>query len=970
MTHRDSDLELPDSEDEDAQAHSAGEECEEAATTSGRGIAEQDGDEDSPTQDQLRERKAANIRALLDNSLQVSRKALLPKVLSVQGAELALRAPFKSPHPNAPARSEALQRKLMKRRVFVPWGSKKSLSVFTPLPTPPPAAQPAVEADEGPEPEPLVLWEPPKGDEGTPVAVDRMLTKWLRPHQREGVAFMFECVAGLRKFDGHGCILADDMGLGKTLQGITLLWTLLQSGHALLGGLPLAKRVIICCPTSLVNNWDSECIKWLKGRVCTLPLCESSREDVVQSIAQFLSPRNPFQVLIVSYETFRLHAEKFRGEGACDLLICDEAHRLKNDQTLTNKALDSLACRRRVLLSGTPMQNHLDEFYAMVSFTNPGVLGAPSQFRRHFEAPILAGREPDADDATQARGAERSAELSAIVNDFILRRTNTLLSAHLPPKVVEVVCCRMTEMQAGLYTHFLTSNAARRLLSGQKAARVLSAITALKKLCNHPKLIYDAMHARSAGGGESGSGKEGGGGPDGFEDCGRFFPPGLFDDGRPGRGRAAWPPGWPALSGKFAVLAAMLERLRPTGDRIVIVSNYTQTLDLFSQLCRDRGYPVLKLDGSTTINKRQKLVKLFNDPAERQFVFLLSSKAGGCGLNLIGGNRLVLFDPDWNPANDKQAAARVWRDGQKKRVFVYRFLATGTIEEKVFQRQLSKEGLQTVVNNSGKAGDASGSGGGAAAESAGMSANLMSAEELRDLFSLRQHTLSDTYDSMCGDDGDGGGSGNEGGSCVEVCRAQVGAPAEEDLQSWGQHSSTETVPDEVMRYIGCQLPGVVSFVFSCQVDGKPLEHEAPLAPLAASTPPPIRPQLAAYTPAGTPALARPEDPAEKPRGAASTPGLRGISLVERGSQGAMSAPMTRQPLAALNVQRSEPLGAGSAAKRGRGVGNPTGPSPPSSEGCAAKRTRGGVDPAGLVTLSPVAAGTWPDSDDNDDAFVH
>jgi len=180
---------------------------------------------------------------------------------------------------------------------------------------------PARQPDEGPEPVPLVLWEPPDGAEGGPVAVDRMLTKWLRPHQREGVQFMFECVAGLRKFDGKGCILADDMGLGarrprchrahgawddsqkkfrhgkpchvpgfpahrvpagrdsrmlsslcgraragKTLQGITLLWTLLQGGHALLGGAPLARRVIICCPTSLVNNWDSECVKWLKAR--------------------------------------------------------------------------------------------------------------------------------------------------------------------------------------------------------------------------------------------------------------------------------------------------------------------------------------------------------------------------------------------------------------------------------------------------------------------------------------------------------------------------------------------------------------------------------------------------------------------------------------------------------------------------------------------------------------------------------
>ena len=156
-------------------------------------------------------------------------------------------------------------------------------------------------------------------------------------------------------------------------------------------------------------------------------------------------------------------------------------------------------------------------------------------------------------------------------------------------------------------------------------------------------------------------------------------------------------------SGKFLVLARLLDYLRAnTTDRIVLVSNYTQSLDLFQAFCRERcvicfpavqahgthvaprrRYPALRLDGSVTISKRQALVKQFNDMSANQFAFLLSSKAGGCGLNLIGGNRLVLFDPDWNPANDKQAAGRVWRDGQKKRVFVYRFLSSGTIEEKV-----------------------------------------------------------------------------------------------------------------------------------------------------------------------------------------------------------------------------------------------------------------------------------------------
>jgi DNA repair and recombination protein RAD54 and RAD54-like protein len=192
------------------------------------------------------------------------------------------------------------------------------------------------------------------------------------------------------------------MGLGKTLQGVALIWTLLQSGHEALGGSPVCKRAMIVCPTSLVNNWDSECKKWLQvsfkacrcecnsaseidsdcslishpyhcplwrlnvlgrvqGKIRSLPLCESSRDDVIHSVKEFLSKRRPYDVLIVSYETFRIHAGLFAKGESVDLLVCDEAHRLKNDETKTNKALDSLTCRRRVLLSGTPMQNHLDE---------------------------------------------------------------------------------------------------------------------------------------------------------------------------------------------------------------------------------------------------------------------------------------------------------------------------------------------------------------------------------------------------------------------------------------------------------------------------------------------------------------------------------------------------------------------------------------------------------------------------------
>ncbi|CAG9464127.1 unnamed protein product [Pedinophyceae sp. YPF-701] len=783
-----------------------------------------------------RARREANIRAMLDDDIQVERKSIMPKLLTIAEGERILRSPFVNPQTGSATMSKSLKARLHVSKLFVPWGSKSKFAVPAPVNASTSSgsdeaikkAEPAEDVDVNP----LRLWAPPEGVPGNTADVDPMLTKWLRPHQREGVSFMFECVTGIKGYGGQGLILADDMGLGKTLMGISLTWSLMNNGHELLGGDPIAKRAVIVCPTSLVSNWASEFVKWLQGRCKTLPLEDASADEVASSIEQFLHPRRPYHVMIVSYETFRKHAHRFERPGTCDLLICDEAHRLKNPGTQTNRALSAMDCKRRVMLTGTPIQNHLDEFYAMVSFANPGVLGDPGEFRSRYEAPILAGREPGAPDDVAELGRKRTEELSALVNQFILRRTNALLSEHLPPKVIQVVCCKLTAMQELLYDHFLQSKAAKQLLAQSRAAAAgadvpkaknaagaLPAIDGLKKLCNHPKLIFDGI--------VSGKGR----GQDatvGFDGAEVYFQGCKYGDGRAGgRGMEE---GWEADSGKMAVLARMLHALwTRTKDRIVIVSNYTKTLDLIQELCRQKGYPQVRLDGTMGVKKRQKLVVEFNDPHKPQFVFLLSSKAGGCGLNLVGANRLVLFDPDWNPANDKQAAARVWRDGQRKRVFEYRFLSAGTIEEKIFQRQLSKEGLQQVVGG-GTGGAVGGEGEG---EGGGNDANrsLFSLAELQDIFT-RKETRSDTYDSVVCEtrarapsdeaidvdapqaEAAASDAGGGAGTPAEVLKEQDGTPTMEDLKKWGHHSRVATVPDEVMQEVGD-----VSFVFTCEVSG-------------------------------------------------------------------------------------------------------------------------------------------------------
>ncbi|KAI9658667.1 MAG: DNA-dependent ATPase protein rad54 [Bathelium mastoideum] len=420
-------------------------------------------------------------------------------------------------------------------------------------------------------------------------------------------------------------------------------------------------------------------VKWL-GKDAVTPFAidgKASKEELTQQLRQWAiaSGRSITRpVIIVSYETLRLNVDELKNTPI-GLLLCDEGHRLKNGESQTFTALDSLNVQKRVILSGTPIQNDLSEYFSLLNFANPSYLGTRQEFRKKYEIPILRGRDAAGSDADRQRGDERLAELLALVNKFIIRRTNDILSKYLPVKYEHVVFCNLASFQKDLYNYFIQSPEIKSLLRG-KGSQPLKAIGMLKKLCNHPDLL-DL--------------------PTDLPGSEALFPSDFVPKDARGRDRDVKP--W--YSGKMLVLDRMLARIRrDTNDKIVLISNYTQTLDIFEKLCRSRSYGCLRLDGTMNVNKRQKLVDKFNDPDGPEFVFLLSSKAGGCGINLIGANRLVLFDPDWNPAADQQALARVWRDGQKKDCFVYRFISTGSIEEKIFQRQSHKQSLSSCVVDS------------------------------------------------------------------------------------------------------------------------------------------------------------------------------------------------------------------------------------------------------------------------------
>ncbi|KAF8197967.1 RAD54B protein [Pholiota molesta] len=492
-----------------------------------------------------------------------------------------------------------------------------------------------------------------------PVVVDPILSRKMRPHQKQGVSFLYECVMGLRKHEGQGCILADEMGLGKTLQTISLVWTLLrQNPYA--APLPTVQKVLVVCPVSLINNWKAEFHKWLGRDRVGILTCDKNNNAI-----DLFGRSKVYEVLIIGYERLRTTIPPI------GLIICDEGHRLKSANNKTAGMFKALGTRRRVILSGTPIQNDLGEFHAMAEFCNPGLLDDYSVFRKVYEMPILKSRAPDA---------------SRKKLNFVLRRDTSLLKNHLPPKTEFVVFVTPTALQLEMFSKILNPSKLDDLIQKSNADS-LALTTILRKISNSPILLKATADR------------------------------------------------------KLLVLSKMLRILRQVCDmfspdvtlmtfyllehirKMVLVSHFTSTLNILEAFCKKMSYSYFRLDGQTPQTKRQEYVDAFNKGNQHNgFIFLLSSKAGGVGINLIGGSRLFLIDPDWNPSHDLQSMARCHRDGQKRPVYIYRLLTAGAIDEKIYQRQVTKLALS---------------------------------EYLRDIFRIHPDTACNTHDLLeCGCDED------------------------------------------------------------------------------------------------------------------------------------------------------------------------------------------------------------------------
>jgi SNF2 family DNA or RNA helicase len=538
------------------------------------------------------------------------------------------------------------------------------------------------------------------------IVCDPFVATKLRPHQREGSKWMYRALHGLDDDRGdsgrRGVVLADEMGLGKSLQVLAVLWTMLKQGPS---GNPTCRRAVLVCPASLVGNWGDEFKKWLGGVRAQASLAEGNTESIAAAVDRWCSEPagnskssfDKWPVLVMSYET----ARRFAGKVAAmkpELMVCDEAHRLRNasgSQTLS--ALRDIDAPMRILLTGTPIQNNLNEYAAVLDFAQPGLLGPLEDFQRSFTIPIQRQYEKGASKRDVEVGLEAAAELKRRTAGKILSRKASTNAAYLPPKLELLVLCQPTPTQRMAYEAGakLVETWTSKDNSSSSGAAALCAIGILRQAANEVDQVLDgkAISQTTVEDDE-----------ENFEndrDANTVIQSSTVEELKRVM-RDSLPStytGGVEGSAKFAVLENLLSALanrEDTTERIVLVSGYSASLDTADMICKKIGLTTSRLDGTVAVDLRTSIVKNFNSGSGGR-VMLLSVVAGGAGLNLVGANRLVLMDVSWNPAHDRQAMARIWRDGQTKPVTIYRLITSGTVEQKVFERQLSKEVLKNTV---------------------------------------------------------------------------------------------------------------------------------------------------------------------------------------------------------------------------------------------------------------------------------
>ncbi|KUI65372.1 DNA repair and recombination protein RAD26 [Cytospora mali] len=486
----------------------------------------------------------------------------------------------------------------------------------------------------------------------------------LFDYQKTGVQWLAELYC-----QGVGGIVGDEMGLGKTIQLISFIAALHYSRK-------LTKPVLVVAPATVLQQWVSEFHRWWPPlRVSILHSSGSGMVDVGKEERiedeelweEHHQPKRSNQsvkkivdrvvkdghVLVTTYAGLQTYGDVLIPVN-WDYAVLDEGHKIRNPNTYITVCAKELRTPNRIILSGTPMQNSLIELWSLFDFIIPMHLGSLVAFRTQFEVPIKLGGYANATNL-QVMTAQKCAEtLKDTISPYLLQRTKKDVAADLPKKQEQVLFCKLTSVQRDVYELFLKSSDMNAILN--KGRSSLYGIDHLRKICNHPDLAFPQ---------------------------------------RKNRPNYQW--GAARQSGKMQVVKRLVHLWKRFGHKILLFSQGVLMLDILEAFFKRQGeVNYLRMDGKTPVKERQKLVDRFNNDPELN-LFLLTTKVGGLGVNLTGASRVIIYDPDWNPSTDVQARERAWRLGQKKEVIIFRLMTAGTIEEKIYHRQIYKQFLSNKV---------------------------------------------------------------------------------------------------------------------------------------------------------------------------------------------------------------------------------------------------------------------------------
>ncbi|XP_037350754.1 DNA excision repair protein ERCC-6-like 2 [Talpa occidentalis] len=537
------------------------------------------------------------------------------------------------------------------------------------------------------------------------------INRYLRDYQREGAQFLYG-----HFIRGRGCILGDDMGLGKTVQVISFLAAVLHkkgTREDIENNMPAfllrsmkkeptssaAKKIfLIVAPLSVLYNWRDELDTWGYFRVSVLH--GNKKENELIRVKQ-----RKCEIALTTYETLRLYLDELNSLE-WSAIIVDEAHRIKNPKARVTEVMKALKCKVRVGLTGTILQNNMKELWCVMDWAVPGLLGSRSHFKKQFSDPVEHGQRHTATKRELATGRKAMQRLAKKMSGWFLRRTKTLIKDQLPKKEDRMVYCSLTDFQKAVYQTVLESEDVTLILqssepctcnSGRKRRNCcyktnshgetvktlyFSYLAVLQKVANHVALLQTASTSKQQ---ETLIKRI----------CEQVFS--RFPDFVQKSKDAAFETlSDPKYSGKMKVLHQLLNHCRKNKDKVLLFSFSTKLLDVLQQYCMASGLDYRRLDGSTKSEERIKIVKEFNSTQDVN-ICLVSTMAGGLGLNFVGANVVVLFDPTWNPANDLQAIDRAYRIGQCRDVKVLRLISLGTVEEIMYLRQVYKQQLHCVV---------------------------------------------------------------------------------------------------------------------------------------------------------------------------------------------------------------------------------------------------------------------------------